>query len=158
MYCSVKLAYLMFLKLEDKKINYFLAADIIYRSHTCFIFSSQQMYTDVATGELHDDLVGDVTELEQLIIELQDLSSQLRSQWEAILLLSLLFFLPLISLNSAFLTCFRQNFPSGDSRFLSCVQSTGKTKMKDLLTELKMFVIMTWSRVSCLCPNQSSYD
>lgn len=107
MYCSVKLAYLMFLKLEDKKINYFLAADIIYRSHTCFIFSSQQMYTDVATGELHDDLVGDVTELEQLIIELQDLSSQLRSQWEAILLLSLLFFLPLISLNSAFLTCFR---------------------------------------------------
>lgn len=54
------------------------------------------MYTDVATGELHDDLRGDVTELEQLITELQDLNAQLRSQWEAILLLSLLFFLPLI--------------------------------------------------------------
>uniref|UniRef100_A0A8C1WAP0 Tetratricopeptide repeat protein 27 n=1 Tax=Cyprinus carpio TaxID=7962 RepID=A0A8C1WAP0_CYPCA len=46
----------------------------------CFVFSSQQLYTDVATGELHDDLRGDVTELEQLITELQDLSAQLRSQ------------------------------------------------------------------------------
>lgn len=46
------------------------------------------MYTDVATGELHDDLRGDVTELEQLITELQDLSAQLHSQWEAIALFS----------------------------------------------------------------------
>lgn len=44
------------------------------------IIYSQQLYTDVATGNLHDDLRGDVTELEQLLTELQDLSAQLRSQ------------------------------------------------------------------------------
>ncbi|RXN29818.1 tetratricopeptide repeat 27 [Labeo rohita] len=44
------------------------------------VTKAKQLYTDVATGELHDDLRGDVTELEQLITELQDLSAQLRSQ------------------------------------------------------------------------------
>lgn len=44
------------------------------------ILSSQQLYTDAATGDLQDDLQGDVTELEQLITELQDLSAHLRSQ------------------------------------------------------------------------------
>uniref|UniRef100_A0A672JZZ3 Tetratricopeptide repeat protein 27 n=1 Tax=Sinocyclocheilus grahami TaxID=75366 RepID=A0A672JZZ3_SINGR len=44
------------------------------------VTKARQLYTDVATGELHDELRGDVTELEQLITELQDLSAQLRSQ------------------------------------------------------------------------------
>ncbi|XP_073683071.1 tetratricopeptide repeat protein 27 [Garra rufa] len=44
------------------------------------VTKAKQLHTDVATGELHDDLRGDVTELEQLITELQDLSAQLRSQ------------------------------------------------------------------------------
>uniref|UniRef100_A0A9J7XTV9 Tetratricopeptide repeat protein 27 n=1 Tax=Cyprinus carpio carpio TaxID=630221 RepID=A0A9J7XTV9_CYPCA len=44
------------------------------------VTKAKQLYTDVATGELHDELRGDVTELEQLITELQDLSAQLRSQ------------------------------------------------------------------------------
>ncbi|XP_030642227.1 tetratricopeptide repeat protein 27 [Chanos chanos] len=41
---------------------------------------AKQLYTDVATGELHEELSGDVRELEQLITELQDISAQLRSQ------------------------------------------------------------------------------
>ncbi|XP_056333284.1 tetratricopeptide repeat protein 27 [Danio aesculapii] len=41
---------------------------------------ARQLYTDVATGELHDDLRDDVIELEQLVSEIQDLSAQLRSQ------------------------------------------------------------------------------
>ncbi|KAG7462557.1 hypothetical protein MATL_G00186080 [Megalops atlanticus] len=41
---------------------------------------AKQLYTDVATGELHGDLANDVRTLEQLITEMQDLSSQLRSQ------------------------------------------------------------------------------
>lgn len=44
------------------------------------VTKAKQLYTDVATGELHDELRSDVTELEQLITELQDLSAQLRSQ------------------------------------------------------------------------------
>ncbi|XP_057200239.1 tetratricopeptide repeat protein 27 [Triplophysa rosa] len=44
------------------------------------VTKAKQLYTDVATGDLHDDLRGDVTELERLITELQDLSAQLRSQ------------------------------------------------------------------------------
>ncbi|XP_056624804.1 tetratricopeptide repeat protein 27 [Triplophysa dalaica] len=44
------------------------------------VTKAKQLYTDVATGDLHDDLRGDVTELEQLLTELQDLSAQLRSQ------------------------------------------------------------------------------
>ncbi|XP_043118753.1 tetratricopeptide repeat protein 27 [Puntigrus tetrazona] len=44
------------------------------------VTKAKQLYTDVATGELHDDLRGDVTELEHLVEELQDLSAQLRSQ------------------------------------------------------------------------------
>ncbi|KAL6478227.1 hypothetical protein MHYP_G00140620 [Metynnis hypsauchen] len=43
---------------------------------------AKQLYTDVSTGEIHDDMRNDVTELEQLITELQDLSAQLRSQSE----------------------------------------------------------------------------
>ncbi|XP_051578709.1 tetratricopeptide repeat protein 27-like [Myxocyprinus asiaticus] len=43
------------------------------------VTKAKQLYTDVATGELHDDLRGDVTKLEQIITELQDLSVQLRS-------------------------------------------------------------------------------
>lgn len=49
---------------------------------TCFFLCPQQLYTDVSTGEIHEDLRSDVTELEQLITELQDLSAQLRSQSE----------------------------------------------------------------------------
>ncbi|KAI4890698.1 hypothetical protein NFI96_019084 [Prochilodus magdalenae] len=41
---------------------------------------AKQLYTDVSTGDIHDDLKNDVTELEQLITEIQDLSAQLRSQ------------------------------------------------------------------------------
>lgn len=41
---------------------------------------AKQVHTDVATGDLREDLKHDVTELEQLITELQDLSGQLRSQ------------------------------------------------------------------------------
>ncbi|XP_056120217.1 tetratricopeptide repeat protein 27-like, partial [Rhinichthys klamathensis goyatoka] len=44
------------------------------------VSKAKQMYTDDVTGELHDDIRGDVTELEQLVTELQDLSGQLRSQ------------------------------------------------------------------------------
>ncbi|XP_072546082.1 tetratricopeptide repeat protein 27 [Salminus brasiliensis] len=44
---------------------------------------SKQLYTDVSTGDLHEDLRNDVTELERLITELQDLSAQLRSQSES---------------------------------------------------------------------------
>ena len=40
----------------------------------------QQLYTDVATGEIQADLSDDVQELEQLIKELQDMCSQLRTQ------------------------------------------------------------------------------
>lgn len=40
----------------------------------------QQLYTDVATGEIQADLSDDVTKLEELIKELQDLSAQLRNQ------------------------------------------------------------------------------
>ncbi|XP_076852064.1 tetratricopeptide repeat protein 27 [Brachyhypopomus gauderio] len=43
---------------------------------------ARQLYTDVATGDLHDDLRNDVSELEQLITELQDLSTQMRGQSE----------------------------------------------------------------------------
>ncbi|KAL7861432.1 hypothetical protein SRHO_G00128730 [Serrasalmus rhombeus] len=43
---------------------------------------AKQLYTDVSTGEIQDDMRNDVTELEQLITELQDLSAQLRSQSE----------------------------------------------------------------------------
>ncbi|XP_066527125.1 tetratricopeptide repeat protein 27 isoform X2 [Hoplias malabaricus] len=41
---------------------------------------AKQLYTDISTGELHDDVRNDVTQLEQIITELQDLSAQLRSQ------------------------------------------------------------------------------
>ncbi|XP_062375724.1 LOW QUALITY PROTEIN: tetratricopeptide repeat protein 27 [Sardina pilchardus] len=41
---------------------------------------AKQLYTDVATGEIQADLSDDVKKLEQLIKELQDLSTQLRSQ------------------------------------------------------------------------------
>lgn len=44
----------------------------------------QQLYTDVATGEIQADLSDDVTKLEELIKELQDLSAQLRNQWESL--------------------------------------------------------------------------
>ncbi|XP_052009762.1 tetratricopeptide repeat protein 27 [Xyrauchen texanus] len=44
------------------------------------VTKAKQLYTNVATGELHDDLRGDVTELEQIITELQELSAQLHSQ------------------------------------------------------------------------------
>uniref|UniRef100_A0AAY5ES56 Tetratricopeptide repeat protein 27 n=1 Tax=Electrophorus electricus TaxID=8005 RepID=A0AAY5ES56_ELEEL len=43
---------------------------------------ARQLYTDVTTGELQDSLQNDVSELERLISELQDLSAQLRSQLE----------------------------------------------------------------------------
>ncbi|KAK1793671.1 hypothetical protein P4O66_012036 [Electrophorus voltai] len=43
---------------------------------------NEQLYTDVTTGELQDSLQNDVSELERLISELQDLSAQLRSQLE----------------------------------------------------------------------------
>ncbi|KAG9344608.1 hypothetical protein JZ751_011280 [Albula glossodonta] len=41
---------------------------------------AKQLYTDVATGEIHGDLADDVRTLEQLITEMQDLAAQLRSQ------------------------------------------------------------------------------
>ncbi|XP_031434471.1 tetratricopeptide repeat protein 27 [Clupea harengus] len=41
---------------------------------------AKQLYTDVATGEIQADLSDDVQELEQLIKELQDMCSQLRTQ------------------------------------------------------------------------------
>lgn len=41
---------------------------------------AKQLYTDVATGEIQADLSDDVTKLEELIKELQDLSAQLRNQ------------------------------------------------------------------------------
>ncbi|KAG5266794.1 hypothetical protein AALO_G00236280 [Alosa alosa] len=41
---------------------------------------AKQLYTDVVTGEIQADLSDDVKKLEQLIKELQDLSTQLRSQ------------------------------------------------------------------------------
>ncbi|KAG2467022.1 TTC27 protein, partial [Polypterus senegalus] len=41
---------------------------------------AKQLYTDVATGELHSDLVDDVQTLENLLIEIQELSSQQRNQ------------------------------------------------------------------------------
>lgn len=43
------------------------------------VTKAKQLYTDVAIGELQDDVIGDITGLEQLITELQDLSAQLRS-------------------------------------------------------------------------------
>ncbi|XP_060789209.1 tetratricopeptide repeat protein 27 [Neoarius graeffei] len=43
---------------------------------------AKQLYTDVATGRVHDQLQNDVTQLEQRIAELQDLSAELRSQSE----------------------------------------------------------------------------
>ncbi|KAM4614999.1 tetratricopeptide repeat protein 27 [Polymixia lowei] len=43
---------------------------------------AKQMHTDVATGEVHEDLRDGVTELEQLIAELQEMSGALRSQSE----------------------------------------------------------------------------
>ncbi|GAA6069088.1 tetratricopeptide repeat protein 27, partial [Tachysurus ichikawai] len=43
---------------------------------------AKQLYTDVATGEIHLELQGDVAQLERLITELQDLSAKLRSQSE----------------------------------------------------------------------------
>lgn len=43
----------------------------------------QQMHTDVATGQIHAELQDSVATLEQVITELQELSSRLRdsSQW-----------------------------------------------------------------------------
>ncbi|XP_051775159.1 tetratricopeptide repeat protein 27 [Erpetoichthys calabaricus] len=41
---------------------------------------AKQLYTDVASGELHSDLVDDVQTLENLLIEIQELSSQQRNQ------------------------------------------------------------------------------
>ncbi|KAJ8418307.1 hypothetical protein AAFF_G00140160 [Aldrovandia affinis] len=44
------------------------------------VTKAKQLYTDVATGELHGNLVDDVRALEQLIAEMQELGTQLRSQ------------------------------------------------------------------------------
>ncbi|MBN3317821.1 TTC27 protein, partial [Atractosteus spatula] len=41
---------------------------------------AKQLYTDVATGEIHTDLADDVRTLENLITELQNLSAQLKAQ------------------------------------------------------------------------------
>uniref|UniRef100_A0A8C8CWA0 Tetratricopeptide repeat protein 27 n=1 Tax=Oncorhynchus tshawytscha TaxID=74940 RepID=A0A8C8CWA0_ONCTS len=41
---------------------------------------AKQLHTDVASGEIHVDLIDEVKELEQLITELQDQSGQLRSE------------------------------------------------------------------------------
>ncbi|KAK6489932.1 tetratricopeptide repeat protein 27 [Huso huso] len=41
---------------------------------------AKQMYMDVATGEIHSDLADDVRTLENLVIELQEMTSQLRNQ------------------------------------------------------------------------------
>ncbi|XP_038816431.1 tetratricopeptide repeat protein 27 [Salvelinus namaycush] len=41
---------------------------------------AKQLHTDVASGEIHGDLIDQVKELEQLITELQDQSGQLRSE------------------------------------------------------------------------------
>ncbi|XP_053093576.1 tetratricopeptide repeat protein 27 isoform X1 [Pangasianodon hypophthalmus] len=43
---------------------------------------AKQLYTDVASGEIHDELQNDVAQVERLITELQDLSAELRSQSE----------------------------------------------------------------------------
>ncbi|KAK2843883.1 hypothetical protein Q7C36_012098 [Tachysurus vachellii] len=43
---------------------------------------AKQLYTDVATGEIHLELQDDVAQLKRLITELQDLSAELRSQSE----------------------------------------------------------------------------
>ncbi|KAF4084512.1 hypothetical protein AMELA_G00129530 [Ameiurus melas] len=43
---------------------------------------AKQLYTDVATGEIHAELQNDVAQLERLITELQDLSAELRGQSE----------------------------------------------------------------------------
>lgn len=46
------------------------------------VTKSKQLYTDVSTGDLHEDVRDDVTELERLVTELQDQSAQLRNQSE----------------------------------------------------------------------------
>lgn len=49
----------------------------------CLIFfplSSQQMHTDVATGQIHADLQDEVASVERVIAELQELGAGLRQQ------------------------------------------------------------------------------
>lgn len=45
-----------------------------------FFLSSQQLHTDVATGQIHADLQEEVARLESVIAELQEVGAGLRQQ------------------------------------------------------------------------------
>ncbi|MGH0153159.1 UNVERIFIED_CONTAM: hypothetical protein FKN15_043394 [Acipenser sinensis] len=73
-------------KLEDNE----KALQFLAKAHRCETQANgweknidsfkEQMYMDVATGEIHSDLADDVRTLENLVIKLQEMTSQLRNQ------------------------------------------------------------------------------